>query len=434
MKNKNANSNKETTFLVENNETQEEKYFSFQPVFVWLSVIVMVVCFAFFGYRAYKAYTTDVADGSYLSNLVVKNNDIKEDGNGLYQVGSTYLFKGEVENNYVSYAGFIWRVIQINPDGSTKLIMDQSINQLPYDASSVIFTKSEIATYLNNSFIQYLDKNDLVETTYYDDFVTDIQNMSFDNSVKAYVVLPTVLDFLNTRCNQNSFIYDETNIYWLANNNQSSVYYSKNQNLSLTKSTELFGIRPVITLNKDYLVTCGDGTKENPYKKETTQIQINDVITLGEDNWVVYGVEEDCYRLVKQTALETKQPFGEKGSAYNLETGLGKYLNEDYFNSLSYKQLCKKVIWYNGDYDGTIASIQTSTIECEVGMLNLSDLQCTNATEYYLITTSEKYAFVYQTQVEIFKPVLSYNIIPTIAIDKNTNLIKISDGHYKVGE
>lgn len=48
--------------------------------------------------------------------------------NGLYvtkdDFGTTYYFRGNVANNYVYFAGFYWRIVRINGDGTLRLIYD----------------------------------------------------------------------------------------------------------------------------------------------------------------------------------------------------------------------------------------------------------------------------------------------------------------------
>ena len=39
-------------------------------------------------------------------------------------MGTSYYFRGDVENNYVYFAGFYWRIIRINGDGSIRMIYD----------------------------------------------------------------------------------------------------------------------------------------------------------------------------------------------------------------------------------------------------------------------------------------------------------------------
>ena len=54
------------------------------------------------------------------------SNGCEEATVGLYQEttskGTTYYFRGDVEDNYVEFAGFYWRIIRVNEDGSVRLI------------------------------------------------------------------------------------------------------------------------------------------------------------------------------------------------------------------------------------------------------------------------------------------------------------------------
>ncbi len=51
-----------------------------------------------------------------------------ETADGLYAMaddyGTSYYYRGAVEDNYVKFAGFYWRIIRINGDGSLRLIYD----------------------------------------------------------------------------------------------------------------------------------------------------------------------------------------------------------------------------------------------------------------------------------------------------------------------
>ena len=41
-----------------------------------------------------------------------------------YDGNPTYYYRGSVENNYVKFAGFYWRIIRINSNGSIRMIYD----------------------------------------------------------------------------------------------------------------------------------------------------------------------------------------------------------------------------------------------------------------------------------------------------------------------
>lgn len=58
-------------------------------------------------------------------------------GSGLYRTsdddGATYYFRGDVKNNYVSFANQLWRIIRINGDGSIRLIKSESIGDSKFN-------------------------------------------------------------------------------------------------------------------------------------------------------------------------------------------------------------------------------------------------------------------------------------------------------------
>ncbi len=91
-------------------------------------------------YTTYKALNVD----KYNRDIVVSNLSDK----GLYKTvddyGDTYYYRGKVDNNYVSFAGFIWRIVRINGDGSIRLIYSGT-------STSDIGSKTSIGTSVFNS-------------------------------------------------------------------------------------------------------------------------------------------------------------------------------------------------------------------------------------------------------------------------------------------
>ncbi len=80
----------------------------------------------------------------YFANAILNNNEIKKTpqtkvgeqiattNEGLIEAkddhGISYYFRGNVDNNYVSFAGLTWRITKINGDGSIKLVLNDYIN------------------------------------------------------------------------------------------------------------------------------------------------------------------------------------------------------------------------------------------------------------------------------------------------------------------
>ena len=48
----------------------------------------------------------------------------KEISIALDDLGTSYYFRGNVEDNYVDFAGLCWRIVRIEGDGAIKLILE----------------------------------------------------------------------------------------------------------------------------------------------------------------------------------------------------------------------------------------------------------------------------------------------------------------------
>ena len=109
--------------------------------------------------------------------LTTSSNNTNDES-GLYKStdtntgGPTYYFRGNVKNNYVSFAGFTWRIVRINEDGTVRIINkdNTSICGVSYNTnyeeiSSAYYSNSNAKIkienwYLNNIAINsdYSDK------------------------------------------------------------------------------------------------------------------------------------------------------------------------------------------------------------------------------------------------------------------------------------
>ena len=87
-------------------------------------------CAVMYQIKAYTKTTDSAGNVTYLVTSAVQHgyhsvNSLDSEV-GLYQAeddtGNTYYFRGDVKNNYVSFAGYIWRVVRVNGNGSVRLI------------------------------------------------------------------------------------------------------------------------------------------------------------------------------------------------------------------------------------------------------------------------------------------------------------------------
>ena len=76
-----------------------------------------------------------------------------EDDNGI-----SYYYRGSVENNYVKFAGYYWRIIRINGNGSIRMIYDGTVAHDNGEASEdrVYGTTQFNQTYTDNMYVGYM--------------------------------------------------------------------------------------------------------------------------------------------------------------------------------------------------------------------------------------------------------------------------------------
>jgi len=87
--------------------------------------------------------------------------------------GTSYVYRGNVTNNYVNYSGMCWRIVRIQGDGTIKLILADEVGECDADTYNVNNTTSAFIetgkkiTYRknNNMSITISDKTDLIYET-----------------------------------------------------------------------------------------------------------------------------------------------------------------------------------------------------------------------------------------------------------------------------
>ena len=95
------------------------------------------------GNRSSVSYGEVIADGIY---------ETQDD------YGTTYYFRGNVTNNYVYFAGYYWRIIRINGNGSLRLIYDGTVAHANGESSDdrQIGTSTYNENYNDNAYIGYM--------------------------------------------------------------------------------------------------------------------------------------------------------------------------------------------------------------------------------------------------------------------------------------
>ena len=111
-----------------------------------------------YNYKGYK-YSTSVV--SYDTSTVGMYANSDDDGN-------TYYYRGSTASNYVKFAGYYWRIIRVNGDGTVRLIYDgKNAHENGESSSDRQIGNSPFNGYIHdNTYVGYMhgDYNKFVET------------------------------------------------------------------------------------------------------------------------------------------------------------------------------------------------------------------------------------------------------------------------------
>lgn len=393
-----------------------------EKILIITSILFIVVCLLFYGNRLikyYKIYNPKI-DGvaqELIMNSIVKNSTIVYENDGLYRVSGMYVYKGANANNYIMYSNMLWRIIKFNTDGSLDVVLDNNINMLKWNEDVTSFTETDVYKYLNEYFYNLIDKTNLTTTTICNDNINDLNKITCENkSNNAYVRLLSVSEYLTSK-SELSYISD-SNI-WLTNTKDDSVWNVNNDSLSFSEPNNMYYVKPVVTLKNTTILKSGKGTKEEPYVVEQSKdLSVGSFVKLGDDIWVIYDKQNETYKLSLNNYLDSK-PFGNNNTFdVSEEDSLAYYLNNDYYNSLTYKNILVNADWYSGEYN-SYKDVLSSKVNSKVGLLSVADLKLNKLSDYYLITKSDKKVYLYSVAVLDSNPTISNKIVPTIAILKH---------------
>lgn len=229
--------------------------------------------------------------------------------------GKKYYYRGVVNNNYLKFGNHIWRIVGVNADNSIKIILDKSIsnekyseyiNAPDYTGFKYIYNSATINNNINDILTNWYQENInneldkyVVSSNYCNDASYTIKNYHtyfngyerIINSSNPTMNCPKPSSDFGGVYNQKIGLltadeimfaggnYGSNNTaYYLTNgeafytstpaeyyNYKASVFYvSSTGSLETINPNEYLGIRPVINLKSDIIVS-GTGTIEEPY-------------------------------------------------------------------------------------------------------------------------------------------------------------------------
>ncbi len=411
-------------------ESEKVKFSPFELAFCAFSVLFIIGCFAVYGsrfmkyYRVYNPKSQSGKSLQLLTTAVAKNSPLVYENDGLYMVNGEYVFKGKNVNNYLRFSNFTWRIIKTNSDGTIDIVLDDYINTLSWANRNKTYLESDIHKYLNEYFINYLDKSYLTQTVICKDEVNDLKSFSCESkNTENYVRLLSVSDFLNSKTT-TTYISDEKSTLWLNTVSSDKVWHINGINLSLAQPTRLLGIKPVVRLKSGIALVSGSGTVDDPFmiSEESNKISVGDYVKIRTDTYIVYDINDNKLNLVLNKSLPLKQRFGATFEPTN-NTSLAFILNTTLYNSIAYRDILLDKEWNVGAYNTTYEDITSKKVVAKIGLYDLRDLKFNNKLQdYYLINSFNSKPFLYGAETVTVNPNMVQNVRPAICISNRAIL------------
>jgi len=416
----------------------KKKSVYFQKFFCFASFIFLMTCCFWYGGRFVYFYlennkTEEIINNS-LAYKLISNNELKDTNNSHY-------FYGNEVNNYLKYSNILWRIIKVDSDNSIYLISDN------------------ILTYLNNGDNNYinmwLNKNDnelsgilernlnntdnyLLNYNVCDDVISDINNITCDNINEDNLIgLLSIVDYINTG-GEKSFINNGKYTFLNNLNDTNSMWYINDKGkLGASENNDIYGIKPVIRINGNVNFISGDGSKDSPYIIEDESTLFGSYVKLGNDIWRIYNVDNENIKLILNDYLIVdNEKIEKKYSASNyyhndtIKTSLAYYLNNDYLNSLSYKDAVISNNWsnyyYSAEHNFNYTTVINNKIDTKVSVISIGDIIFNDKLldKFYTntgVNSTDNLIYTINSNGTLSKRRVNYSsyVVPVISINKN---------------
>ena len=282
--------------------------------------------------KIYNVNVTRKGGVTSLKNEIMKNTVVTanptlttssnntSDASGLYKSTATntgnptYYFRGNVTNNYVSFAGQTWRIVRVNEDGTIRIVMQDGINSnanIAFNSNYnnytyMYYTNSQAKTTLESWYQTNIgSKKDLASSvasgayyceqakakysdswtsgsatmTTYNKYTPDFKCATDGNGkgqVSASIGLLTYDEVIYAggyfnQNNSNYYLNNPAISWWTmspAGISDSSSYVwfvSTTGGIGNDRVNYTHRLRAVLNLTADTKISDGDGTKENPF-------------------------------------------------------------------------------------------------------------------------------------------------------------------------
>jgi hypothetical protein len=310
--------------------------------------------------------TTDIAKTNIKAKGTPDFSKTATTDEGLFMAeddeGESYYYRGAVKNNYVSFAGFIWRIIRRNGDGSVRMIYSGKSTSDTGDAvtigTSVFNDKYWDPTYVGYKYNEDFSLHESNGTTAYDWFTNTTKynfgtGYTFDTSTKKFTLTG---DIKQLTWNDNHEEIVNNQLYSCLNTSCNVVYKIVGYN----SATQMI-VQP-ISYSSNSLLTAQTNKTDSPIKTKL-------------DNWYKTNMTSYTSKLADETFCSDRSITSGSGYLTIPTTTYGAYgrLQDGKKPSLKCSQ----------DNDKFKVSNESAKLDYPVGLILADEVALAGGRGYY---------------------------------------------------
>ena len=310
--------------------------------------------------------TTDTAK----TNIKVKGtpdfSQVATTDEGLYMAeddeGESYYYRGAVKNNYVSFAGFIWRIIRRNGDGSIRMIYSGKSTADTGDDTMIGYSKFNDKywdpTYVGYKYNEDFSLHESNGTTGYDYFTNTTKynfgtGYTFDEATKKFILTGDIKQ-LTWSDNHDEIVNNQ--LYSCLNTSCNVVYKIVGYN-SVTEMK----VQP-ISYSSNSLLTAQTNTTDSPIKTKL-------------DSWYKTNLTSYTSKLADETFCSDRSITSGSGYLTTPTTFYGAYTRLQDRKTSSLK--C------SGDNDKFKMSNESAKLNYPVALITADEVAMAGGRAYY---------------------------------------------------
>ena len=203
--------------------------------------------------------------------------------------GDSYYFRGAVNNNWVKFAGYYWRIVRINGDGSIRLIYNGTSTTITGDSTMINNLQAFNSRYNRSEYVGYMYTTNKQHGNTTNSSIKEVLDSWYNNNLSNYATKINI---------EGGFCGDRTGSNWISQPN-GEIYYGAYKRLYDNKT-------PTLKCNSADLYTVSESSKGNKVLTNPIGLITADEVAMAGG---VYDEINTNYYLYNKEDYWTMAPF-----------------------------------------------------------------------------------------------------------------------------